>query len=310
MEIERNFESFKKSLSASNMPGDGSNQQCIGPGFSTTLYSFRLSGLIDRRDLPVVGEVVRFQPIKSQGVLSHHGVTSNRFLLAGMVVSMKRCLYARVESIKGQVRSFRSLVKRISYYEMSFRNSKKKFVDQIINLNISYCCFMQTGTLNYELASGGKLVFSISDVITSDSVQPGDLIEFVGVVKNNKFTAVGLHKVWVRNILVIWLFFLLDVLRAQNTSWPHSRDKQQRPDRLVSRLKGEDLPRITTLRAPRGPDGTRGFNIPRRTAEPISAASWTPATPSNSCDWSLHTSKLAELYVGENSVLLFLAFCL
>lgn len=42
---------------------------------------------------------------------------------------------------------------------------------------------------------------------------------------------------------------------------------QQRPERLISRLRTTSLeetgPKLTVVRQPKGPDGTRGFNLER-----------------------------------------------
>ncbi|ESO08921.1 hypothetical protein HELRODRAFT_190661 [Helobdella robusta] len=209
-------------------------QQHLFSGTST-LYSFRFCSLIDRRDVPSLGEIVRFQPLRCQqsivgtnnsssSIVSYqHQQQHDKFQQAGMVVSVKRCLHARVESIKGQL-----------------------------------------GTLNFEMNDGSKLMFFLSDVIISDtsspsssvtttstaatsSLQVGDLIEFVGVTKNNRFTAMGLHKV--------------------------RTDKHPRPDRIVSRLRNDEMipPRITSIRAPKGPDGTRGFHLERRFKAAVSS---------------------------------------
>lgn len=55
----------------------------------------------------------------------------------------------------------------------------------------------------------------------------------------------------------------------------HDRSKNtptQRPDRLISRLKNlncdNSKPRMTVLRQPRGPDGTKGFKFQRTMLEP------------------------------------------
>ena len=41
--------------------------------------------------------------------------------------------------------------------------------------------------------------------------------------------------------------------------------EMKRPERLMSRLKSEDVgPKMVTLRQPKGPDGTKGFSQPRQ----------------------------------------------
>ena len=72
-----------------------------------TFYSFRICSLIDRRDVPSLGELVRFQPI-DDSILDGKQIPSFadvgcRFKRAGMVVLMKRCLHARVDSIGSKV---------------------------------------------------------------------------------------------------------------------------------------------------------------------------------------------------------------
>ena len=54
--------------------------------------------------------------------------------------------------------------------------------------------------------------------------------------------------------------------RANNTSQKkNSKQSQQRPDRLVQRLKSTETSnaRMPVIRQPRGPDGTRGFKLTR-----------------------------------------------
>lgn len=46
------------------------------------------------------------------------------------------------------------------------------------------------------------------------------------------------------------------------------QDSSPRPERLISRIKinsiDESAPRLTTIRAPKGPDGTNGFSSDAR----------------------------------------------
>ena len=79
-------------------------------GCSGTFYSFRICSLIDRRDVPSLGELVRFQPI-DECVLDGKPLPSPpdlacKFKRAGMVVSMKRCLRSRVNTITSEVSVF------------------------------------------------------------------------------------------------------------------------------------------------------------------------------------------------------------
>lgn len=47
------------------------------------------------------------------------------------------------------------------------------------------------------------------------------------------------------------------------------QDASPRPERLISRIKinsiDESAPRLTVIRAPKGPDGSSGFSIEART---------------------------------------------
>lgn len=61
------------------------------------------------------------------------------------------------------------------------------------------------------------------------------------------------------------IFFLL-IQRTGKTSAcgvVKIQDSSPRPDRLISRIKinsiDESAPRLTTIRAPKGPDGSKGF---------------------------------------------------
>ncbi|KAG7168163.1 Cold shock domain-containing protein E1-like [Homarus americanus] len=86
----------------------------------------------------------------------------------------------------------------------------------------------QYGFLNYETEEGKKLFFHQSEVKDGNSLSPGDEVE------------------------------------SKNTP-------TQRPDRLISRLKNLNCdtskPRMTVLRQPKGPDGTKGFKLQRTISE-------------------------------------------
>lgn len=62
------------------------------------------------------------------------------------------------------------------------------------------------------------------------------------------------------------LIFYLLIQRTGKTSAcgvVKIQDSSPRPDRLISRIKinsiDESAPRLTTIRAPKGPDGSKGF---------------------------------------------------
>lgn len=94
------------------------------------------------------------------------------------------------------------------------------------------------GFLTYEVEEGKKLFFHISEVKDNAVLQVGDQVEFELVTnqRNGKSSACNVTKV---------------------------SDVQARPERLISRLRTismEDTgPKLTVVRQPRGPDGSRGF---------------------------------------------------
>jgi len=93
----------------------------------------------------------------------------------------------------------------------------------------------QYGFINYEAEEGKKLFFHMTEVHDNVTIQPGDEVEFVLVQnqKNQKYSACSVRKL---------------------------TDKR-RPERL-SRLKSisdDNGFRVMTLRNPKGPDGTKGF---------------------------------------------------
>lgn len=99
------------------------------------------------------------------------------------------------------------------------------------------------GFLAYEVDEGKKLFFHMSEVQDNATLQPGDRVEFVLVTnqRTGKSSACNVTR-------------LSDVV-------------QQRPERLISRLRTISLedtgPKLTVVRQPRGPDGTRGFSQER-----------------------------------------------
>lgn len=94
------------------------------------------------------------------------------------------------------------------------------------------------GFLTYEVEDGKKLFFHISEVKDGVTLQVGDHVEFELVThqRTGKSSACNVTKV---------------------------SDVQARPERLISRLRTismEDTgPKLTVVRQPRGPDGSKGF---------------------------------------------------
>ncbi|ALC43437.1 Unr [Drosophila busckii] len=94
----------------------------------------------------------------------------------------------------------------------------------------------QFGFLNFEVEDGKKLFFHMSEVQGSTvALHPGDTVEFSVVTnqRNGKSSACNVLKI------------------------------NDRPDRLISRLKlnGDDgVPRLILMRAPKGPQG-KGFSV-------------------------------------------------
>jgi cold shock CspA family protein len=98
----------------------------------------------------------------------------------------------------------------------------------------------QYGFLSYEVDEGRKLFFHTSEVEGGESLQEGDEVEFV--VITNKRT--GKHSAC--------------CVRKLSSS--------KRPERLISKLKAMNLEdanrlgkKITVVRQPKGPDGSKGF---------------------------------------------------
>jgi len=97
------------------------------------------------------------------------------------------------------------------------------------------------GFLTYEVDEGKKLFFHMSEVKDGISLQPGDQVEFVLVTnqRTGKSSACNVTKV-------------------------SDAPRQERPERLISRLRTISLeetgPKLTVVRQPRGPDGTKGFD--------------------------------------------------
>lgn len=97
-----------------------------------TFYSFRICSLIDRRDVPCMGELVRFQPIDNDLLNNKHlhpqnlNLDNYKFIKAGMVVSMKRCLHTRVESVNTKVLVTSSLLPYLFFIYRSYLSYTNK----------------------------------------------------------------------------------------------------------------------------------------------------------------------------------------
>lgn len=100
------------------------------------------------------------------------------------------------------------------------------------------------GFLAYEVEEGKKLFFHMTEVREGVSLQVGDTVEFV-LVTNHRSG------------------------RSSACSVVKINDVKARPERLISRLRTISLdeagPKLTVLRQPKGPDGTKGFSLDART---------------------------------------------
>ncbi|XP_053672561.1 cold shock domain-containing protein E1 [Anopheles nili] len=102
----------------------------------------------------------------------------------------------------------------------------------------------QFGFLDFEVDEGKKLFFHMSDVQGNANLYLGDTVEFSIVTnqRNGKTSA-------------------CNVVKLNDANGP-------RPERLISRIKlnsvDESGPRLTVIRAPKGPDGTKGFQASAR----------------------------------------------
>ncbi|XP_058828474.1 cold shock domain-containing protein E1 isoform X2 [Topomyia yanbarensis] len=114
----------------------------------------------------------------------------------------------------------------------SIRTKKQAKVDSVKGL---------FGFLDFEVEEGKKLFFHMSEVQGGGSLYPGDSVEFSIVTnqRNGKTSACNMIKVADMNGM--------------------------RAERLLSRIKINSVddsgPRLTVIRAPKGPDGTKGFHI-------------------------------------------------
>ncbi|XP_023030354.1 cold shock domain-containing Unr isoform X2 [Leptinotarsa decemlineata] len=100
------------------------------------------------------------------------------------------------------------------------------------------------GFLAYEVEEGKKLFFHMTEVKDNAGLQVGDTVEFVLVTnhRSGKSSACNVVKV---------------------------SDVQARPERLISRLRTISVddtgPKLTLMRQPKGPDGSKGFSSDART---------------------------------------------
>lgn len=124
----------------------------------------------------------------------------------------------------------------------AIRQKKRATVDSIKG---------QFGFLDFVVEEGKKLFFHMSEVQgNSYNLYPGDTVEFSIVTnqRTGKTSACNVVKV---------------------------SDAAPRPERLLSRLKlnsiDDSLPRLTCIRAPKGPDGTPGFHPESRTPRIVGA---------------------------------------
>ncbi|XP_050560096.1 cold shock domain-containing protein E1 isoform X1 [Spodoptera frugiperda] len=114
------------------------------------------------------------------------------------------------------------------------------------------------GFLSLEAEDNRRLFFHMSEVRGNPAeLQPGDVVEFVMLTnpRNGKSSA-------------------CNVVRIGGKSFAGGKARCERPERLLARLRTASLedssgPRVVVLRAPRGPDGTRGFRPRRPVAEQL-----------------------------------------
>jgi cold shock CspA family protein len=129
------------------------------------------------------------------------------------------------------------------------RQKKRAVVDSIKG---------QFGFLDYEVDEGKKLFFHMTEVQGSSyNLYPGDTVEFS--IITNHVSSVG-------NSILKKLDATIFSQRTGKTSACgviKIQDSSPRPDRLISRIKinsiDESAPRLTAIRAPKGPDGSKGF---------------------------------------------------
>lgn len=151
-------------------------------------YPYGIMSLVDKRDLPVKGDLVRLQVAVARDTGKRRAVR---------VAPVRRYMHARIESLSGE-----------------------------------------TGYLNYD-KDEGRLPFSLADVQESSELCVGDEVEFI-VVQNLHGSRAAFN--------------------VRKTC------EKPRPERLISRLRSvneDQAQRVTVVRQPKGPDGTKGFKLPR-----------------------------------------------
>ncbi|XP_033109405.1 cold shock domain-containing protein E1-like [Anneissia japonica] len=101
----------------------------------------------------------------------------------------------------------------------------------------------QYGFIDYEMEEGKKLFFHMSEVQDGIDLQVGDEVEFVMICnqQNGRYSAVNVRRL----------------------------SNRQRPEHLVHKLKTNQSlekrgPRFIVTRQPRGPNGTKGFELQRQ----------------------------------------------
>ncbi|ROT65267.1 Cold shock domain-containing protein E1 [Penaeus vannamei] len=126
---------------------------------------------------------------------------------------------------------------------VSIRAIRKKLIATVDAVKGQY------GFLNHETEEGKKLFFHQSEVKDGTILSPGDEVEFVIITnqKTGKSSACSISRIMSKTA------------------------PSQRPDRLISRLKNLNCdtskPRMTVLRQPKGPDGSKGFKLQRTISE-------------------------------------------
>jgi hypothetical protein len=220
--------SFVAETPAAPVSSSGSFAAGGGP-----LYTYAVMSLLDKRDLPQRGELVRFQLSVIKDGCCASSASSLSMCTSGS--SIGSCASADVDT------------KHRATRVLPVRKLVHSKVESIRG---------QYGMLAYESEEGKKVTFALSEITPSydgSDLAPGDEVEFAPIRKphTGKLAAYYVRKIGDR----------------------------PRPERLA-RLKSvaaEDLgPRVTTVRQPRGPDGTKGFKHQQQAVQ-ASVASVLPA---------------------------------
>lgn len=136
----------------------------------------------------------------------------------------------------------------------AIRQKKRAIVDSIKG---------QFGFLDYEVDEGKKLFFHMSEVQGSSyTLYSGDTVEFSVITNHVNMESSQYH---------LNSKFNFSFQRTGKTSAcgvVKIQDSSPRPERLISRIKinsiDESAPRLTMIRAPKGPDGSKGFSLEAR----------------------------------------------